>query len=233
MDIGKAFGFVFEDENWIVKILVGAGILAVGLLLSWLIIPLILAFAILSGYEVEIVRRVIRGDLDTLPEWDNWGQLIADGLKVIVIGSVYWLPAILVGLCLGVPAGILSEDAPGLSSALSVLSSCLWILWAIVVTLVMPAAIAFFVDQDDLAAAFRFGEVIAFVRDNLPTYLVTLVMSWVAQIIGGLGSLLCGIGLLATVPYSYMAIGHLYGQAYVEGQGRMAMAAPAVEEEAA
>ncbi len=233
MDIGKAFGFVFEDEDWIVKILVGAGIFAVGLLLSWLIIPLVVALAILGGYQVEIVRRVIRGDLDALPEWDNWGQLIADGLKVVVVGIVYWLPAILVGLCLGVPAGILSEDAPALSSALSVLSSCLWILWAIVVTLVMPAAVAFFVDQDDLAAAFRFGEVIAFVRDNLSTYLVTLVMSWVAQIIGGLGSLLCGIGLLATVPYSYMAIGHLYGQAYVDSQGRMAMTAPVVEEEAA
>ena len=232
MDIGKAFGFVFEDENWIVKILVGAGILAVGLLLSWLIIPLVLAFAVLGGYEVEIVRRVIRGDMDTLPEWDNWGQLIADGLKVIVIGIVYALPAIIVSLCLAVPAGILAEDAPGLSSALSLLSSCLGILWAIVVSLVLPAAIAFFVDKDDLAAAFRFGEVIAFVRDNLSTYLVTFVMAWVASIIGGLGSLLCGIGLLATVPYSYMVTGHLYGQAYVEGQERLAMALPVVEEEA-
>lgn len=229
MDIGKAFGFVFEDKDWIVKILVGAGIFAVGLLLGWLVIPLVVALAILSGYQVEIMRRVIQGDVDALPEWDNWGELIADGLRVIVISIVYALPAIIVSICLGVPAGILAEDAPGLSTTLSLLNSCLGILWGIAVSIALPAAIAFFVANKDLGAAFRFGEVLAFVRDNLSTYLVTLVMSWVASIIGGLGALLCGIGLLATVPYSYMAIGHLYGQAYVEASG--GMAAPVLEEE--
>ncbi|MFN2226762.1 MAG: DUF4013 domain-containing protein [Anaerolineae bacterium] len=230
MDIGKAFGFVFEDENWIVKVLIGAGIFAVALLFSWVIlIPLVIGMAILGGYQMEIVRRVIRGEVDGLPEWDDWGKLIADGLKYIVIGIVYALPAIIVSLCLGVPAGILAEDSPGLSSALSLLSSCLGILWGIVISIVLPAAVAFFVDEDELGAAFRFGDVLAFVRNNLSTYLVTFVMSWVASIVGSLGSLLCGIGVLATVPYSYMVIGHLYGQAYVEGQGRMG--APILEEE--
>jgi hypothetical protein len=229
MDIGKAFGFVFEDENWIVKILIGAGVFLVGLLLGVLVIPAVIAGAILAGYEVEIVRRVIRGDMDALPEWDNWGALITDGLKVLVIGIVYALPAIIVSLCLGVPAGMLAEDSPGLSSALSILSSCLGIVWAIVVSILLPAAIAFFVAEDELGAAFRFGEVISFVRDNLSTYLVTFVMSWVASLVGSLGSLLCGIGVLATVPYSMMVTGHLYGQAYVVSQGQMA--GPVLEEE--
>lgn len=229
MDIGKAFGFVFEDENWIVKILIGAGVFLVGLLLGVLVIPAVIAGAILTGYQVEIVRRVIRGDMDALPEWDNWGALITDGLKVLVIGIVYALPAIVVGICLAVPAGIVAEDSPGLSSVLSILSSCLSILWAIVITILLPAAIAFFVAEDELGAAFRFGEVISFVRDNLSTYLVTFVMWWVASIVGSLGSLLCGIGVLATTPYSMMVQGHLYGQAYVVSRGRMA--GPVLEEE--
>ncbi|MEJ2211138.1 MAG: DUF4013 domain-containing protein [Anaerolineae bacterium] len=229
MDIGKAFGFVFEDENWIVKVLIGAGIFAVAILFSWVIlIPLIIGMAILGGYQIEIVRRVIHGQVDGLPEWDDWGKLIVDGLKYIVIGIVYALPAIIVSLCLGVPAGIISDNSPGLSSALSLLSSCLSVLWAIVISIVLPAAVAFFVEEDDLGAAFRFGEVLAFVRDNLSTYLVTFVMYWVASIVGSLGSLLCGIGVLATVPYSYMVIGHLWGQAYVEGQRQMG--APVLEE---
>ena len=229
MDIGKAFGFVFEDENWIVKVLIGAGIFAVALLFSWVIlIPLVIGMAILGGYQIEIVRRVIHGQVDGLPEWDDWGKLITDGLKYIVIVIVYSLPAIIVSLCLGVPAGILSNDQPGLSSALSLLSSCLSILWAIVVSIVLPAAVAFFVEEDELSAAFRFGEVLAFVRDNLSTYLVTFVMTWVASLIGSLGSVVCGIGVLVTLPYSYMVIGHLYGQAYVEGQGRMS--APVLDE---
>jgi len=54
----KSFAFVFEDEQWIVKILIGAAILLVGILFSWLLlVPLILALALLSGYGVEITRR--------------------------------------------------------------------------------------------------------------------------------------------------------------------------------
>jgi hypothetical protein len=42
-------------------------------------------------------------------------------------------------------------------------------------------------------------------------------MSWVAYIIGGLGSIVCGIGAFVTTPYAYMVVGHLYGQAYLDG----------------
>lgn len=229
MDIGKAFAFVFDDDQWITKILIGAGILLLGTLFSWvLLIPLILAFAILSGYMVEIMRRVMRGQMDGLPEWNDWGKLIADGFKAIIIGLVYALPAIIVSLCLGVPAGLLAEEAEGLSVTLNLLTSCLTILWSIFVSILLPAATAFWVARDDLSAAFRFGEVIAFVRNNLSTYLITFVMMLVANIVGGLGTIVCGVGVLVTLPYSYMVTGHLYGQAYVQAQGQAAT--PMVEE---
>jgi hypothetical protein len=223
MDIGKSFGFVFEDEQWIVKILIAAAILLVGILFSWLLlVPLILALALLAGYSVEITRRVLRGEVSKLPEWDNWGELMADGLKVLVIGIVYALPIIVVGLCLGIPSGILSNDNNALGSVLSGLLSCLSLIWAIVMSLVLPAAIAKYAAENNLNAAFRFGEVIALVRDNFTTYLITFLMSWVANLIGQLGSIVCGIGWLATAPYALMVTGHLYGQAYVASTGQKA-----------
>ena len=218
MNIGKAFSFVFEDEQWIAKILIGAAILLLGVLFSWvLLIPLVVALALLGGYSVEITRRVIHGNPDGLPEWDDWGKLLADGLKVLVIGIVYALPIIIIGLCLGIPVGALAEDAPGWSSTLSLVLNCVGLLYAIALSIVLPAAIAFYAAGDDLAAAFRFGDVFSFVGDNLGTYIVTFLMSWVASFVGGLGSLVCGVGWFLTFPYSYMVIGHLYGQAYVEG----------------
>ncbi|MDD3825909.1 MAG: DUF4013 domain-containing protein [Anaerolineae bacterium] len=231
MDIGKAFAFVFDDDQWITKILIGAGILLLGLLFSWvLLIPLILAFAILSGYMVEIVRRVIRGDLNELPEWEDWGTLIADGLKSLIIGIVYALPGILISICLGIPGGILSDNGEGIGALFGVAASCLSFLWTIVMLVLLPAAIAFWVARDDLGAAFRFGEIIDFVRNNLATYLVTMVMTLVASIIGSLGSVVCGVGALVTIPYSYMVMGHLYGQAYRVSGGQSAVAAPVVDE---
>jgi Sec-independent protein secretion pathway component TatC len=231
MDIGKSFAFVFEDENWIVKILIGAAILLVGILFSWvLLIPLLLALALLAGYSVEITRRVMRGELSKLPEWDNWAELLADGLKVLVIGIVYAIPIIVAGLCLGIPAGILSNDNNAFGGVLNALMSCLNLIWAVIISLLLPAAIAKYVAENNLGAAFRFGEVIALVRNNFTTYLLTLVMSWVANLIGQMGSIVCGIGWFATVPYALMVTGHLYGQAYVASTGQKAQ--PVAQEEA-
>ncbi|HSJ58244.1 MAG TPA: DUF4013 domain-containing protein [Anaerolineae bacterium] len=220
MDVGKAFGFVFEDKDWIVKLLIAAGILLVGILFFWvLLIPAIVAAALLAGYALEITRRVIRGQRDGLPEWDNWGELIVDGIKVLLISLVYALPAILVSLCLGLPAAAAAEDAEGLSVALNLFSSCLSIVWSILISVLLPAAIALFAATGDWTRAFRFGEVIALVRDNIGLYLITFLMSWVASFVGGLGVLVCGIGWLVTAPYAQFVTGHLYGQAYVEATG--------------
>jgi hypothetical protein len=229
MDIGKAFAFVFEDKDWVVKILIAAAILLVGVLFSWLLlVPLLLAIALLAGYGVEITRRVINDNPQVLPEWDNWGELIVDGIKVIVIGIVYALPIIVVSACLGIPIGIFNNnDTQGLSSLFSVILSCFNLLWTIVLSVVLPAAIGAYAAKGELSAAFRFGEILTLVRDNLSTYLIVLVISWVASLIGGLGTIVCFVGWFATVPYSLMVTGHLYGQAYKQATGQVA--APAVE----
>jgi hypothetical protein len=220
MDFGKAFTFVFEDDDWIVKILLAAAILLLGILFSWvLLIPLILALLLLGGYSVEITRRVIQGDPNTLPEWDNWGDMFVDGLKVFVIGIVWGLPTIIVGMCFGFMIAVLGESAEGFTAFLSFLLSCFNIVWAIVMSITLPAAIGHFVANDDLSAAFRFGEVLGLVRDNFVTYLLTFIMSWVAGLIGSLGALLCFVGWFVTIPYASFVTGHLYGQAYVEATG--------------
>lgn len=220
MDVGKSFAFVFEDKDWFVKILIGAAILLIGILFFWLLlIPPLLAAALLMGYGVEITRRVIRGNPLVLPEWENWGALLVDGLKVIVIGIVYALPAIVIGACLGIPAWILS-DGGQTAQALGCLLGLPILAWAIVLSVVLPAAIATFADTGDLSDAFRFGNVLHLVRGHLGTYLITFLMSWVALLIGKLGTIFCGVGWFATIPYSMIVTGHLYGQAYVVARGQ-------------
>jgi len=242
MDIGKAFSFVFDDDRWVTKILIAAAIVLGGILFSWLIIPAIAAAALITGYGVEVTRRVIAGHWEPLPEWEDWGGFLVDGLKVVVIGIVYALPMILAGICLGIPIGVLGEESPELSSVFSAVLSCLNILWGLVIGLFLPAAIAFYAadDQRRLSSAFRFGDVLSFVRDNFTTYLVVLVLGWVTSLIGGLGFAFCFFPGLATAPYATIVNSHLYGQAYLEGQGKAvsspptpspASPPPAVEEE--
>jgi hypothetical protein len=230
MDIGKAFGFVFEDKDWVVKVLIAVGIFLGGVLLSILVIPAILAWLLLSGYSLEITRRVIRGESPALPAWDDWGKLIVDGLQVLLIGIVYALPIILFGLCFGVPLGIVSDNgADGLAALFGTGLGCLNLLWGVIMSFLLPAALGIFADKGDLSAAFRFGDVFALVRDNFTTYLILAIVSWAVYTVGGiLGVIVCGLGWLFTIPYAEMVIGHLTGQAYADSRG----AAPAIVDEA-
>jgi hypothetical protein len=230
MDIGKAFTFVFEDDDWIVKVLIGIGILVAGVVLFWLVIPAILAAILLSGYSLEITRRVIRGDAEVLPAWDDWGQLLIDGLQVIVIGVVYALPMIIVGFCVGAPLQWMAEGSEGASAFFGLALSCFNFFWGIILSLTLPAAIGKFAAEGELASAFRFGEVLGMVRDNLTTYVITAVMVWVTAIISGLGLVFCLIGVFFTGVYTELVNGHLYGQAYLEATGQ---APPDAPEEAA
>ncbi len=224
MDIVKSFTFVFDDKDWVVKLLIAAGILLAGLLFSPLfLVPLIAALVLLIGYSIEITRRVIHGHPQPLPEWNNWDKLIVDGLKGLAIAIVYALPILIIGICLGVPAAFFNDSSVSLhdlSGLLTLLMSCLNFLWAIALSLLLPAAIAFYAAEGEIGAAFNFGRVFAFVRDHIATYLITFLMSWVASIIGELGAIACGLGWFVTVPYSWMVIGHLYGQAYLAAAGQ-------------
>ena len=219
MDIGKAFTFVFDDKDWMIKVLIGIGIVAVGLVLSWLIIPAILAALLLSGYALEITRRVIRGDVEVLPAWEDWGQLLLDGLQVAVISLVYALPMIILSACVGAPLQWLSEGNNVVSGLFGFGVGCVNFLWTVFLSLVLPAAIARFAAEGELAAAFQFGDVLALVRDNLTTYLITAVMVWATGIMAFLGLLFCIIGIFFTVVYAQLVNGHLYGQAYLEAAG--------------
>ena len=70
MDIGKAFSYVFEDEQWISKVLIGG-------LLIW--IPIV-NFAVF-GYMIKVAQNVAQGNPRPLPEWgefgDHFGSLVS------------------------------------------------------------------------------------------------------------------------------------------------------------
>lgn len=224
MDIGRAFSFVFEDDEWISKVLIAMGILLGGIALGILVIPAILATLLLSGYGLEITRRIIRGESRVLPKWDDWGALLADGLKVAIIAVVYALPIIAVSTCLGIPLSSISET----SIAATIFGSfmgCLDFLWGIAFSFLLPVALGKFAAEGELGAAFRFGEVFTLVRDNLTTYLVLALMVWVTWVLASLGVILCLVGWLFTIPYATFVVSHLYGQAYLQASGQAQAAA--------
>lgn len=67
--------------------------LLIGILLG--IVPIVNFFV--SGYVVRTAKNAMEKD-SSLPEWQNWGELFVNGLLYMVIGLLYMLPALVVGI---------------------------------------------------------------------------------------------------------------------------------------
>lgn len=215
MNFGRAFTFVFEDPDWLKK---------VGIAALVILIPVVGTIAVL-GWTLEITRRVIKGEGETLPEWSDFGAYIGKGFQAFVIGLGYAAPLILLFICgmsisfipamLSGNGGQGADAAAGLMGLVMFCTYCLAAIVGIGIGIVMPAAYGKLADSGELGAAFRFGEVIGLVRAAPGPFLMVLLGGIVANgFIAPLGSIACGIGALLTTAYAMLVMAHLYGQAY-------------------
>jgi hypothetical protein len=221
MDFGKAFSFVFDDEDWIKKILVG------GLLM---LIPIIGGLVVL-GWAVEITKRVIKGDAEVLPDWSDFGGYLTKGFLVFVVAFVFMLPVILIQGCSSLPYLYQNADETMVSifTVISICVGCFTTLYSILAYLVLPAAIGRYAVTNVLGEAFKLGAIYKMVKENLGTYALVLLGGLVASLIASLGVIACAIGVLFTAVYSMAINGHLWGQAYKESIGSEAAPADPAE----
>lgn len=215
MDIGKAFSFVFDDENWIVKVLIG-GILG--------LIPFV-GQILVFGYGLEVMKNVMQGQSRPLPEWDDWGGKLVKGIMYFVISFVYALPIVILAVCFGLLMGAIgalgSGDVADVAGSLGgICVGGFAFLYGILMTLALPPAIGRYLETDDLGAAFRFGEVFALVRDNVGAWIIALVLTWLAGLIAGLGIILCVVGVIFTVFWANLVMMYLWGDAYRQASAK-------------
>ncbi len=208
MDIGRSFTFVFDDEAWLKKLVVG-GLIA--------FIPIV-NFAAM-GYVVQLVRNVRDNAPHPLPDWDNFGQYFSDGLKLLVAFIVYSLPMLLV-LCafggLSVAMGSASNNSNSLGGAFAVVAiglECIMFILMLIPVVFMPAIFARLADEGTIGATLRFGEVFGFITSNLGNYIIVLLLSFaVMYMVAPLGVIACLVGVLFTQWWAYLVFGHLTGQ---------------------
>ncbi len=214
MDIGSAFTYMFDDQNWIAKIAIGGGIFFGALLLSPILIGLAL-FLPLSGYMLETMKNVRDGQPVPLPEWSDFGNLFSKGLIVTVIIIVYSLPAIIFScVSAGVNAGMQGADSDlqGVLATALICLNCVQILLSLLGSALFPAALIRYAQYGSIGSAFQVGEIFSFITNNIGDYIIAILLSWVAGFISIFGLILCGIGILFTYFWSLLVMGNLYGQ---------------------
>ncbi|HSM57554.1 MAG TPA: DUF4013 domain-containing protein [Candidatus Sulfomarinibacteraceae bacterium] len=222
MDIGKAFTFVTEDEEWLVKL----GIAAVASLLSFLFFPIFL----LVGYMVGVTRNVYSGAKRPLPQWDDLGRLFKDGILVSIGQFVYTLPVWIL-VCVGMVATIgfsgLEEFNPDAMVAVMgttwAVLACLMAILAVALFFISPAIFIQYVRHENFGAMMRVGEVLGIARDNLVPIIMAAVASFAASlalsvavaalnVVPCLGAIVGVILSIMAGPWIMVAMGHMYGQ---------------------
>jgi len=223
MDIGKAFTFVFEDDEWITKVLVGA--------LFVLASSVLIGIPFLIGYMIVIARNVMKGAEKPLPAWDELGEKFKEGLILILIGIV-WLIPIWILACLQGVLTVAIADSYGASDTVGLLMTCvgcLYVVWGLVVALMAPALFIRFAETPEFKTGFEFAELWEFTKGNIGNVIIAILLGWVASIISQFGVILCVVGVLATYFWALAVQAHLYGQVYVSRKD--ALLEPVVVEE--
>ncbi len=222
MEFGLAFSYVFEDTDWFKKIALAA-------LVS--LIPLV-GQIFLIGWALEITRRVIRNDSTPLPDLD-FGENLGKGFKAFVVGLVYALPIFVLmipNFIAPVLVNVLGDDAGNVIAVIfSICSSILVFIYSLLMAFLLPAAYGRVADTGNLGDGLKIGEVFKLVKKAPTAYLIVLVGTLLAGLIGQLGVIACGIGVLLTYTYSMAIMGHFWGQAYKEATGGRVTSAASFE----
>ncbi|MCK9151512.1 DUF4013 domain-containing protein [Methanobacterium alcaliphilum] len=208
MDIGEIVNDAirYPSSDW--KKVVILGLL---FLVSFLIVPIFLVM----GYTFRALKASIAG-ADELPEFDEWGDMFVDGLKVFVVQFVYFLiPALII--LVGSWASIAAMAGTGMTdptAAFGLLGGTMIIgaIVAIILGLIATIAIANMAYYDsELGAAFRFSEILEVISkigwvDYIIWYVVVMIIAMIIAFIGGLIQIIPILGFIITliVIYPYM-----------------------------
>jgi hypothetical protein len=223
---GDAIRFPLSGDEGVKSVIIG-GVLG---FFSFLLLPIFP----LQGYFVRVAKASAEGSFDA-PAFDEWGDLIVDGVKVFVVTIAYFIIPTLLFIGAFVVIGIGSiavgggvEDPGAVTSGVSVVGAVLvlvTLLVYLVFVYIYPAGIVNMARRDDIGAAFDFSTVLgaAFTADYFIAGVLAILLALVVGVLTiVLSALTFGLFLLLGVFvqfYVQVAFFYLFGRGYAKALG--------------
>ncbi|MCZ7539367.1 MAG: DUF4013 domain-containing protein [Anaerolineae bacterium] len=204
MDFGRALSFPFDDEEWPVKVILGT------------LLSLVPFFA--QGYQVRVARGVVRGEKRPLPSAERLGEVFVDGVVLAVAAIIYFLPLVLIGCVLALPA--ILTDGSSLGGLLAVCAGCcvvmVALLYAIPALMLTYMGMIRYAETGNFSEYFRLGALIRDTRQNAGTLVVLVMYVFLFGLLAAVVAPFVAVFIVG-VPlvnfYYHVATGHLIGQA--------------------
>ena len=227
MEIGEIISdaIPYPSSDWKKVIILG-----VLFILSFVIVGIIFVL----GYHIRIIKSTIAG-VDELPEFNEWGDMFVDGLKVLLVNIIYLLiPGIVI--LAGIFASIASLTATNASLASAPISffaiigvtGIIGVILALIFGLFSYMAIANMAYYDsDLGAAFRFSEILDKIRmigwgKYIIWYIIMIIFGFVVGLVTGLLNIIPLIGMIISYliiyPYFEMFISRSLGLIFTSSE---------------
>jgi len=213
--IEDALAFPRNSDGWLRTVVIGA----VLSLFSFLVIPGL----IVQGYLLRVARDSANGQ-EGAPSFENWIELLLDGLKAFVVSLVYGIIPLLVFVVVqSVLAGGVALSAAGGSTSVSAGFSLLALLIVLVMfpifllvgylTVVAQLRLAV---TGSLSAAFEIGSVVrtGFNADFFVAVLVAVIVGIGLGIVGSLLAVIL-VGFLVLF-YAQIVMYYLFGRGYAD-----------------
>ncbi len=170
------------------------------------------------GYLARLVRNVIAGVANPLPEWDDLGEYFSEGLRLFCVGFVYALPLIVLMMVFMIPSIIAqSADNDSLRDLGGGVAACVWCLifpLSLAMALWLPGAMMFAVVERRFGAAFEFGQIAAFIKANIGNYLLAFVVWLVVRMIVPFGMILLCVGIVFTMFWSFVVAAYAFASVW-------------------
>lgn len=212
----EGFSYPAKGENALGRNIIGGLLVA----FSILIVPALAYY----GYLVRVLRSTVAGDPDP-PEFEDWGEMIFDGIKMLVITVVYGIvPFAIAGFIVvfGVVGGAAAGDTAGggIVAGFGFLGILVFFFASLVLLYVLPAALTNFATEENVGAAFDFTTIgtVLTSSDYVIAWLLPVVVYMVVSVINFiLGLTIIGLVLVPWVTfYAFVAIFQMFGQAYAK-----------------
>ena len=209
-DFAKPFSYVFDDPDWLQKILIGGLFYLAGIfIIGWFFV---------LGYVARTTRNVIAGHARPLPEWENIGEYFNEGLRLFGVVLMVILPVTMLAMLLWVPAMVLgsvdNEGVAAIGGMFSALIGCLFFPISLAIWFFLPGMLLFTAVEQRFGAAFELGRIWLFIRQNIGNYLLALVIYLIARFLGSAGMMLLCIGVIFTAFWSFLITAHGFAQVY-------------------
>ncbi len=209
VNFGKAFTYIFDDEQWFDKLIVP---------ILFSLIPVIgqLAF---TGYTLRTIKNVVQNEIRPLPRF-NFGEDLGRGFRFFLIGLVYAIPIFIITGIMLIPTIALNnnDSIGGFGIFVMLICGLLFFIYALFLAIFEPIAMANFAVKDTFASGFEWGNFFKRLGNNFSAWLLVFAGMLIAGFISPLGSIILFIGVILTTTYSQLMVAHLTGQAYAASE---------------